>query len=89
MQQQQPTVREAFETVTKFTYNRAVLQNVNVAKMLIDSLHLKCFESQRFRVIMQRGEPRYNIPSRSYFSNDVLPKMYSTALHQWLRLLHS
>ncbi|XP_053575545.1 zinc finger BED domain-containing protein 6-like [Bombina bombina] len=79
----QSTLQVAFESGQKYPPNHERVRQINfkVAKMLaIDMLPFKFVEGQGFRELMQSVVPRWQIPSRHYFSRKGVPEIHKIVL---------
>ncbi len=75
-QQQQPTLPSLFQA--KFPANSDRAQKITNAIAIFMALDMRPFsvvENEGFKYLLSVLEPRYLLPSRAHFSQNVLPKL--------------
>ncbi|XP_005986354.1 zinc finger BED domain-containing protein 6 [Latimeria chalumnae] len=76
----QLVIQQTVENKSKYTQNHPVAQEINraVAEMIaLDLLPFSFVSNGGFKRLMEVVAPRYQIPSRTYFSTKALPNLYS------------
>ncbi|KAG8174684.1 hypothetical protein JTE90_024387 [Oedothorax gibbosus] len=76
----QPTLASVLEKKKLWDINhpKSVELHHAIAQMIaVDNQPYSFVEDEGFRNMMSKAQPQYKIPSREYFKDKVLPKMYS------------
>ena len=90
--EQQLFLIEVQDLTKTWNINDARAQQVHrkVSEMVaIDCQPISVVEDVRFRQVLRTLEPRYQCPSRKYFTETIIPKIYSGMKEEVLKLLNS
>ena len=70
--------------------HRAQKVHRKVGEMLaIDCQPISMVEDVAFRQVLKMLEPRYQCPSRKYFTETIIPKIYAGMREEVLKLIHN
>ena len=92
MIEQQLSLIEVQDLTKTWDVNDTRAQRVyrKVSKMVaIDGQPISIVEDVGFRQVLRTLEPRYQCPSRKYFTETIIPKIYSGMKEEVLKLLNS
>jgi len=64
------------------------LHNAIAEMITSDNQPYSFVENAGFRNLMEKAQPRYNIPSRNYFKEDVIPKLFEKCKAKLATLLN-
>ena len=87
---EQPSIKQAFQQQLKWEINYDNSMKINRAVMNMMALDAEPFalvERQGFKELMKIALPKYTLPSRKYFSENLLPKMYEETKEKVSKLL--
>lgn len=87
----QATLEETIEKKQKWDINdpRAVTLHNAIAEIITsDNQPYSFVENAGFRNLMEKAQPRYNIPSRNYFKENVIPKLFEKCKAKLTTLLN-
>ena len=76
----QPTLSQCYQAQTKLNFHsqKAMeLTNTIGEHLMLDLKPLSAVESPSFRNILAKAELRYSVPSRSYYKDTFIPKLYA------------
>ena len=77
----QSTLTEMRDAQTKLSFHSHKAMEVTKAiceHLVLDMRPLSVVESPSFRNILAKAEPRYDVPSRTYYKDTFIPKLYET-----------
>ncbi|MEW8546527.1 MAG: hAT transposon family protein [Candidatus Thiodiazotropha sp.] len=75
----QPTLTQCFSSQAKLSFHSDKAMEITQAigeHLVLDLRPISSVESKSFRNILSKAEPRYSVPSRTYFKDTLIPKLY-------------
>ncbi|MEW8547090.1 MAG: hAT transposon family protein [Candidatus Thiodiazotropha sp.] len=81
----QPTINDCIQSTTKLGFHAQKAMEITKAigeHVILDMKPLSSVESPSFRNILAKAEPRYTVPSRTYFKDTFIPKLYESTKAQ-------
>ena len=71
-------MRDAQTTLSFHSYKAMEVTKAIGEHLVLDMRPLSVVESPSFRNILAKAEPRYDVPSRTYYKDTFIPKLYET-----------
>ena len=91
-QRQQQSISDAFQKYQKYERGSKQWQKLmdSVAKCLAkDMMPIYTVEKSGFQQLLKDFDPRYQLPSRKYFSQQAIPKLYNETREKIIQQLES